>query len=106
MCLLLQHLQEICTEQTDHLVQAHQLVEMFRPYLRTNARDVCENQLRSFHQTIEELETRLHQRRKELDEIRQKFTRFTASVVHFRADIDRLVHLIDKSADVSIDDRL
>ena len=102
----MQHLQEICTEQTEHLVQAHQLVEIFRPYLRTNARDVCENQLRSFHQTIEELETRLHQRRKELEDIRQKFTRFTANVTYFHADTDRLVHLIDKSADVSIDSRL
>ena len=88
------------------MVQAHQLVEIFRPYLRTNARDVCENQLRSFHQTIQELEIRLHQRRKELDDIRQKFARFTASVTHFHGDIDRFVHLIEKSADVSIDSRL
>lgn len=52
---VLQHLQEICTDQTEHLVEAHRLVEIFRPYLRANARDVCDNQLRSFHQTIEDL---------------------------------------------------
>lgn len=99
-------MQEICTEQSEHLVQAHQLVDIVRLYLRTNARDVCENQLRSFHQTIEELESRLHQRRKELDDIRQKFARFTASVTHFYTDIERFGHLIEKSADVSIDSSL
>ena len=48
------------------------------------------------------LETRIHQRRKEVDDIRQKSNRFTASVVHLQSDTDRLLQLIGKAPDVRL----
>jgi hypothetical protein len=47
-------------------------------------------------------ETRLHQRRKELDEIRQKSSRFISSVVHLQADTDRILHMIEQLPDVRL----
>ncbi len=47
-------------------------------------------------------ETRIHQRRKELEEIRQKSNRFNLSIVHLQSDTDRLLHMIDKAPDVNI----
>jgi hypothetical protein len=46
------------------------------------------------------LETRIHQRRKEVDEIRQKSNRFNSSIVHLQSDTDRLLHMIEKAPDV------
>ncbi len=48
------------------------------------------------------LETRIHQRRKELEEIRQKSNRFNLSIVHLQSDTDRLLHMIEKAPDVKI----
>ncbi|CAF3855305.1 unnamed protein product, partial [Adineta steineri] len=91
--------EQICNEQTNRLVEAHKLVDIFRLHLRTNAKDLCDSQLRNFHQTIEDLETRIHQRRKELDEIRLKSDRFNSSIVHLQSDTDRLLHMIEKAPD-------
>jgi hypothetical protein len=88
-------------------------------HLRNNAKDLCDSQLRNFHQTVEDLgkakttrrdlfnkniclETRIHQRRKELDEIRQKSNRFNSSIVHLQSDTDRLLHMFEKAPDVNI----
>ena len=46
------------------------------------------------------LETRLHQRRDELEEIRTKSTRFQLTYLHLQTDIDRLSHRIDKMPEV------
>ena len=43
----------------ERIVEAHKLVETFRPHLRNNARDLCDNQLKNFHQTVEDLGERL-----------------------------------------------
>lgn len=48
-------MEQICNEQNERLVEAHKLVDMFRIHLRANARDLCDNQLRNFHQTVEDL---------------------------------------------------
>ncbi|CAF1425562.1 unnamed protein product [Rotaria sordida] len=95
----LNFLEELCTEQNYRLVEAHKVVETLRTHLRSNARDLCDNQLRNFHQTIEDLEIRIHQRRKEIDEIRQKSNRFNSSIVHLQSDANRLLHMIEKSPD-------
>lgn len=71
-------------------------------HLRSNARDLCESQLRHHHQTLGDLETRLRQRREELEEIRTKSHRFQLTTVHFQADLDRLLQLIDKTPDVRL----
>ncbi|CAF3934598.1 unnamed protein product, partial [Rotaria sordida] len=95
----LNFLEELCTEQNYRLVEAHKVVETLRIHLRSNARDLCDNQLRNFHQTIEDLEIRIHQRRKEIDEIRQKSNRFNSSIVHLQSDANHLLHMIEKSPD-------
>ncbi|CAF5039758.1 unnamed protein product, partial [Rotaria sp. Silwood1] len=95
----LNSLEHICQEQTNRLAEAHKLVDIFRPHLRNNAKDLCDSQLRNFHQTIEDLETRIHQRRKELEEIRQKSNRFNSSLIRLQSDTDRLLHMIDKAPD-------
>ncbi|CAF3894071.1 unnamed protein product, partial [Rotaria sp. Silwood1] len=51
----LNSLEHICQEQTNRLAEAHKLVDIFRPHLRNNAKDLCDSQLRNFHQTIEDL---------------------------------------------------
>ena len=48
------------------------------------------------------VETRIHQRRKDLEEIRQKSNRFNQSIVHLQSDADRLLHMIEKAPDVRI----
>ena len=50
-----QILEELCDEQNYRLVEAHKLVDTFRSHLRSNARDLCDSQLRNFHQTVEDL---------------------------------------------------
>ncbi|CAF4141502.1 unnamed protein product, partial [Rotaria sordida] len=95
----LHSLEQICHEQTNRLAEAHKLVDIFRPHLRNNAKELCDSQLRNFHQTIEDLETRIHQRRKELDEIHQKSNRFNSSLNRLQSDIDRLLHMIEKAPD-------
>ncbi|CAF4315796.1 unnamed protein product [Rotaria sp. Silwood2] len=97
----LNFLEEVCAEQNYRLVEAHKIVETFRSHLRSNARDLCDNQLRNFQQTIEDLETRIHQRRKEIDEIRQKSNRFSSSIVHLQSNADHLLHMIEKSPDTA-----
>lgn len=77
--------------------------------------------MRNFHQTVEDLgketkihhvffmkndnnillETRIQQRRKELDDVRQKSNRFNSSFSHLQSDTDRLMHMIEKSPEVS-----
>ena len=47
------------------------------------------------------LETRIYQRRKEIDEIRQKSNRFNSNLVHLHSDVDSLLHMIEKSPDVN-----
>ncbi|CAF1318005.1 unnamed protein product [Rotaria sordida] len=44
-------------------------------------------------------QTRIHQRRKELDEIRQKSNRFNSSLIRLQSDTDRLLHTIEKAPD-------
>ncbi|CAF5039288.1 unnamed protein product, partial [Rotaria sp. Silwood1] len=95
----LHSLEQICHEQTNRLAEAQKLVDIFRPHLRNNAKELCDSQLRNFHQTIEDLETRIHQRRKELDEIRQKSNRFNSSLIRLQSDTDRLLHMIEKAPD-------
>ncbi|CAF4487048.1 unnamed protein product [Rotaria socialis] len=92
-------LEQLCNEQSDRLAEAHKLVDVFRPHLRNNAKELCDSQLRNFHQTIEDLETRIHQRRKELEEVRQKSIRFDASIIRLRAETDRVLHAIEKTPD-------
>lgn len=46
------------------------------------------------------VETRVHQRRKDLEEIRQKSHRFNQSIVHLQSDADRLLVMIEKAPDV------
>ncbi|CAF1053347.1 unnamed protein product [Adineta ricciae] len=90
---------QICAEQNYRLADAHKLTEAFRLHLRNNAKDLCDSQLRNFHQTIEDLESRIHQRRKELDDIRQKSNRFNSSVASLHSDADRILQMIEKSPD-------
>ncbi|CAM4803210.1 unnamed protein product [Rotaria magnacalcarata] len=92
-------LEQLCNEQSDRLAEAHKLVDAFRSHLRNNAKELCDSQLRNFHQTIEDLETRIHQRRKELEEVRQKSIRFDASIIRLRAETDRVLHAIEKAPD-------
>ncbi|UJR08743.1 hypothetical protein I4U23_013000 [Adineta vaga] len=97
----LNYLEEICAEQNYHLVDAHKSSETFRLHLRNNAKDLCDSQLKNFHQTIEDLESRIHQRRRELDEIRQKSNRFNSSAANLHSDTDRLLQMIEKSPDLA-----
>ena len=48
------------------------------------------------------LESRIHQRRKELDEIRQKSNRFNSNVASLHSDADRILQMIEKSPDVRL----
>ncbi|CAF4949255.1 unnamed protein product, partial [Rotaria sp. Silwood1] len=45
------------------------------------------------------LDTCIHQRRKELAEIRQKSNRFNSSLIRLQSDTDRLLHMIEKAPD-------
>lgn len=47
------------------------------------------------------LETRIHQRRKELEEIRQKSTRFDSSINRLKSETERLLNVLEKTPDVS-----
>ncbi|CAF3725966.1 unnamed protein product [Adineta steineri] len=94
-------LEEICSDQNYRLVEGHKLIETFRLHLRSNAKDLSDTQLKNFHQIIEDLESRIHQRRNELDEIRQKSIRFNSSIVHLQSDTDRLLQMIEKSPDTA-----
>ena len=46
------------------------------------------------------LETRIRQRRNELDDIRQKSNRFNSSIAHLQSNTGLLLHLIEKAPDV------
>ena len=46
---------EICREQNKRLIEAEKVIESIRIHLKVNARELCDNQLRNFHQTIEDL---------------------------------------------------
>lgn len=49
------NLLKICQQQTSRLVEAEKLIEPIRNQLRTNARELCDSQLRNFHQNLEDL---------------------------------------------------
>ena len=116
---------EICREQTNRLVEADRVIESIRTHLKVNARELCDNQLRDFRQTIEDLgneffisqmrfipilrrhaDIRVQQRRKELEDIRQKNNRFHSSMVHLQSDTSRLIHMIERSPDVRLFDEV
>jgi len=44
----------------------------------------------------------LHQRHKELAEIRQKSDQFITNIVHLQADADRILHMIGQSPHVRL----
>ncbi|UJR37453.1 hypothetical protein I4U23_030156 [Adineta vaga] len=92
-------LEQLCNEQMNRLVEAHKLLDIFRSHLRNNAKDLCDSQLRNFHQTVEDLEIRIRQRRKDLEDIRQKSNRFNSSIVHLQSNADLLLHMIEKAPD-------
>lgn len=112
---------EICHEQSNRLIEAEKVIESIRIHLKVNARELCDNQLRNFHQTIEDLgkttkylliekkkqsfrfqDIRIQQRRKELEDIRQKNSRFHSNMSHLRSDTDRLLQMIERSPDVNL----
>ena len=45
----------MCAEQNTRLVDAHQLADHFRIHLRNNGKELCDNQLRNFQQSVEDL---------------------------------------------------
>lgn len=45
----------MCAEQKNRLVDAHQLADHFRTHLRNNGKELCDNQLRNFQQSVEDL---------------------------------------------------
>ncbi|CAM2712242.1 unnamed protein product [Rotaria socialis] len=95
----LNFLETLCAEQKHRLIEAHKVAETFRLHLRANAREICDSQLKNFEQTIEDLEIRIRQRRKEVEEIRQKSDRFNSSMVDIQSSTNRLLDLIEKSPD-------
>ncbi|CAF5086760.1 unnamed protein product, partial [Rotaria magnacalcarata] len=92
-------LEALCAEQNHRLIEAHKVAETFRLHLRASARETCDSQLKNFEQTIEDLEIRIRQRRKEVEEIRQKSDRFNSSMVDIQSSTNRLLDLIEISPD-------